>query len=34
MAYAQALAERPGTTIPELFTRNCDIAATWGLLDN
>jgi hypothetical protein len=33
MAYARALAERPGTTIPELFTRKYDIDATYELLD-
>ncbi len=33
MAYARALAERPGTTIPELFTRKYEIDATYNLLD-
>ena len=33
MADARALAERPGTTIPELFTRKYDIDATYDLLD-
>jgi hypothetical protein len=33
MAYAKALAERPGTAIPELFTRKYDIDATYDLLD-
>src|SRR4051794_14412169 len=33
MAYARALAERPGATIPELFTRKYDIDATYDLLD-
>src|ERR1700732_1585438 len=33
MAYARALAERPGTPIPELFTRKYDIDATYDLLD-
>jgi hypothetical protein len=32
MAYAKALAERPGTAIPELFTRKYDIDATYDLL--
>ncbi len=33
MSYAQALAEQPGKTIPELFTRKYDIDATYNLLD-
>src|ERR1700674_241501 len=33
MSFAQALAERPGATIPELFTRKYDIDATYDLLD-
>jgi hypothetical protein len=33
MSYAQALAEQPGKTIPELFTRKYDIDATYDLLD-
>ena len=33
VAYAQALAEQPGTMIPELFTRKYDIDATYELLD-
>jgi hypothetical protein len=32
MAYAKALAERPGTTIPELFSRKYEIDATYDLL--
>lgn len=32
-AYAQALAERPGKMMPELFTRKYDIDATYELLD-
>lgn len=31
--YAQAMAEQPGKMIPELFTRNYDIQATYELLD-
>jgi hypothetical protein len=33
VAYAAALAERPGKMIPELFTRKYDIDATYDLLD-
>jgi hypothetical protein len=33
VSYAGALAERPGKMIPELFTRNYDINATYDLLD-
>ena len=33
MAIRRAMAERPGTTIPELFTRKYDIDATYHLLD-
>jgi hypothetical protein len=33
MAYARARAERPGTALPELFTRKYDIDATSDLLD-
>src|SRR5215210_2446248 len=33
VAYARALAEQPGKTIPELFTRKYDIQATYDLLD-
>ena len=33
MAYARALAERPGKMIPELFSRKYDIDATYKLLD-
>lgn len=33
VAYARALAERPGKMIPELFTRKYDIDATYELLD-
>lgn len=33
VAYARALAEQPGKTIPELFTRKYEIDATYDLLD-
>jgi hypothetical protein len=33
VSYAQALAEQPGKTIPELFTRKYEIQATYDLLD-
>jgi hypothetical protein len=33
MAYARALAARPGTAIPERFTRKYEIDATYDLLD-
>ena len=33
VSYARALAEQPGKTIPELFTRKYEIDATYDLLD-